>query len=81
MTFGRKVRIRLLIKKTLAYRLLVTVTQILLAYIFTHDVGFSVGFSLIWNVVNTLEYFGFDYVFSKLYKVGKDNDISGGHKK
>ena len=67
----RKVKTGLLIKKAIAYRLFVVVTQIILTYALTNDIGFSVFLSLIWNIINTLEYFSFDYIFSRLYKVGK----------
>jgi len=70
--FKREVDTYLLIKKSIAYRVIVILSQIVMAYIFTKNIEFSVGFSIIWNVVNTIEYFGFDYVFSRLYKIGKN---------
>ena len=70
--FRREVNTGLLVKKSIVYRLVVTITQMLIAYILTDNLTFSIGFSLIWNIINTLEYFGFDYVFSRFYKIGVD---------
>lgn len=72
--FKREVNTGLLLKKSIAYRIFVTCSQMILAYALTNNVEFSIGFSLLWNVVNTIEYFGFDYVFSRYWKIGKNGD-------
>jgi hypothetical protein len=70
----RKVRLDLLIWKAIAYRIFVLCTQMIFMWILTHDLTFSVGVSIAWNILNTAEYFGFDYIFARLYKVGKNDN-------
>ncbi len=67
----RKVKLGLLVKKSIAYRALVITTQILFMWIITNNIPFAVGTSIGWNIINTIEYFGFDYLFARLFKVGK----------
>jgi len=69
----RKVRTDLLLKKAITYRIFVTCSQILLMWLFTRDIYLSTSFSIIWNIINTVEYFSFDYLFARLYKVGKND--------
>ena len=66
----RKVKTNLLIKKSIAYRILVIFTQILFMWTLTGNISFAIGSSILWNMINTVEYFGFDYVFARLFKVG-----------
>ena len=67
----RDIKTGLLVKKAIVYRIFVVITQILIMWLITNDWYLSAGFSIIWNIINTLEYFGFDYIFARLYKVGK----------
>jgi hypothetical protein len=67
----RKIKVGLLIRKAVVYRVVVLFTQIGFMWSLTRNIEFSVMASILWNIINTVEYFGFDYVFAKLYKVGK----------
>lgn len=69
--FKRKVKTGLILKKAIAYRIVVTLSQIILMYLFTRSLELSIGFSIFWNIWNTGEYFAFDYLFSRFYSVGK----------
>lgn len=55
--------------KAIVYRIFVTCTMFLLAWIWTDSVTFSVGFTLIWNIINTLEYYGFDVIWFKVLQL------------
>ena len=68
----REIRTGLLVKKSIAYRIIVIITQIIFMWCITRNLTFSVSVSLLWNVINTIEYFGFDYVFLRIYKVGRN---------
>ena len=68
----RKIKTRLLIKKAIAYRVVVFTTQLIFMWLITRNIAFSLGTTALWNVINTIEYFSFDYVFAKLFKVGKE---------
>ena len=67
----RRIKLGLLIKKSIAYRILVILTQILFMWILTKNIVFSIGASILWNIINTIEYFGFDYIFARMFKIGK----------
>ena len=69
----REVRTGLLVKKAITYRIFVLFTQMIFMWLLTKNAAFAVTASILWNIINTVEYFGFDYVFARIYRVGKND--------
>ena len=65
----RKVKIGMLLWKTLIYRIIVTFTQIVVTYFFTKNMELSISLSIVWNIINTVEYFVLDYAFLRRFKI------------
>ncbi len=65
----RKVKLGVLLWKTIIYRIIVTLTQIVVTYLFTGNISLSVSLSIVWNIINTIEYFVLDYAFLRRVKI------------
>lgn len=70
----REIKARLLFIKSIVYRIFVVISNFLVIWLFTGNLKFSIGFTIVWNIINTLEYFGFDFLFSKYFKVGIEDE-------
>ena len=66
----RPIKTKLLIYCTILYRLILVLLQTLFFWILTRDIKFALGSSLVWNVINTIYYFVYHYVFLKKFKIG-----------
>jgi hypothetical protein len=74
----RKVRADLLLIKAVIYRGLTTGMQVMVTFLYLHQRGIvdpykmAVEVSIIWNLINTLLYFCFDYGFSSIFQIGRE---------
>ncbi|UCD03739.1 MAG: DUF2061 domain-containing protein [Candidatus Woesearchaeota archaeon] len=65
----RKVKVGLLIWKSIVYRILIIGLQTIVTYFFIRDLKLSFGISVIWNIINAITYFLYDWVFSANFEV------------
>lgn len=81
----RKIRVKLLLGKTIVYRLFISVVQIFLTYLYMKMRISSVPLSvlaiemgILWNILNTFLYFLYDYIFCRLFVIGKNKGRQDG---
>ena len=73
-TDRKKVKIGLLVWKSIFYRVLITGLQTVVTYLFTKNIALSISLSVVWNLINTLTYFIYDWVFSTNFEVRELNE-------
>ena len=61
----RKIKIGLLWIKVLIYRLFVIIINIITLFIFIKDWKFAFNFSMLWNIVNIIINFSYEFIFAK----------------
>ncbi len=67
----RPIRTKLLICSTIIYRITLILLQTLFFWVLTKDIKFAFASSLVWNVINTIYYFGYHYIFLRKFKIGR----------
>ncbi len=67
----RKIESKLLILKSIIYRVLIIGIQIGFTYFFIRDIKMSIHISLWWNLINAILYYIYDYGFLSLFKIGE----------
>ncbi len=67
----RKIKLDLLFKSGLAYRLLILFVQTLFLWVTTGKLKPAFGASVVWNGVNLLFYYLYHYMFYRMFKMGK----------
>jgi len=65
----RVINKKILILKTIIYRLLIIITQIIFTWLFLNDMRLAINMSILWNVLNMIQYYSFEYVFAKHWDV------------
>ena len=67
----RQINTKLLICNTIIYRTTLLVLQTFFFWILTKDIKFAFASSLVWNIINTIYYFGYHYIFLRKFKIGR----------
>jgi hypothetical protein len=67
----RKIKLDLLLKSGLVYRLLILLVQTIFLWATTGKLKVAFGASVIWNGINLLFYYLYHYLFYRMFKMGK----------
>jgi len=79
--FRRRIKLFVLLNRGVCYRLFVVLMNFLFNYfaikgliklVVSNYFGFAIGYTICWNIVNTLLYYLFHYVWDRNFKLGKD---------
>ena len=68
----RKLNLKVLLIKTIVYRMIVLIIQIFFTYLFIKDFKKSISISLWWNGLNVIIYYVYDYGFLSIFKMGAE---------
>lgn len=69
----RQINYKLILWKTLLYRLLIVGIQIMFTYGCTKNWNLSVRIGIYWNILNVTLYYIYDILFLSFKKVGRQN--------
>lgn len=76
----RKIKTKLLVLKTLAYRPVVIIIQSIVTFLYyklrkpASLAQGAIELSIVWNVINAVMYYIYDYFFMVHWKIGENND-------
>ena len=69
----RKIKVGLLGVSGIVYRIHVIFIQSVFLWLLTGSWKWSIGASVVWNIINTLLYYNYHYWFARFFKIGKND--------
>jgi len=68
----RKIRVGLLLKSGVAYRVFIIGVQTCFFWIATGEFKLAISISIVWNIINMGCYYLYHYWFARLFKLGRN---------
>jgi len=72
--YWRKIRVNILLIQGIVYRCFIIMCNFLFFFIIMDDPVKALKFSLGWNMINIMLYYGFHYIWLKVFKLGKERE-------